>query len=53
MDLQIYAKLMNTLGVLRQHERWARPQLEKYQADSLRRLREFAYARSPYLPVQP
>lgn len=48
MDLQIYVKLMNTLGVLRQHEGWTRSELATYQAESLRRLREYAYARSPF-----
>lgn len=48
MDMQTMFKVMNIIGELRQHERWTRPQLEAYQAESLRRLREFAYARSPF-----
>jgi len=48
MDLLFLLKLMNTLNQLRQHERLTRPQLEKHQAESLRRLREYAYARSPF-----
>ena len=48
MDMQLMLQLMNTLGILRQHERWTRAQLEAYQAESLRKLREFAYARSPF-----
>ncbi len=40
MDLGIMLKLMNNLGQLRKHERWTRQQLEAYQAESLRRLRE-------------
>ncbi len=48
MDMQLYLKLMNTLGQIRQHERWTRSQLEAYQTESLRRLREYAYARSPF-----
>ena len=48
MDLQLLLKLMNTLGEMRKHERWTRPQLEAYQAKELLRLREFAYARSPF-----
>ena len=48
MDLQIMLKLMNNLGQLRKHEHWTRPQLEAYQAESLRRLREYAYAHSPF-----
>src|SRR5512133_58668 len=48
MDIQIMIKLMNTLGELRRHEGWTRAQLEAHQAVSLRRLREYAYARSPF-----
>ena len=43
--------LLKTLGAIAQlseHERWSRPQLEKYQSKSLRHLREYAYARSPF-----
>jgi putative adenylate-forming enzyme len=36
------------LEQLRQRERWTRSQIETYQAESLRRLRETAYARSPF-----
>ncbi len=48
MDLQLILKLMNNLEQMRQHERWTRPQLQAYQAESLSRLREFAYAHSPF-----
>ena len=48
MDMQLLLKLMNNLKQLRQHERWTRSQLEAYQAKELLRLREFAYARSPF-----
>jgi phenylacetate-coenzyme A ligase PaaK-like adenylate-forming protein len=48
MDLRIYRQLMSTLGQWRKHERWSRPQLEAHQGESLRRLREWAYARSPF-----
>jgi putative adenylate-forming enzyme len=41
-------KLMQELGRLRRHEDWSRPQLVAAQADQLHRLREFAYARSPF-----
>ena len=41
-------KLLYNLEQLRRHERWTRPQLQEYQAESLRRLREYAYARSPF-----
>mgnify|MGYP001562070819 FL=1 len=33
---------------MRKHDYWTRPQLEAYQAEALRRLREYAYARSPF-----
>ena len=48
MDLQLLLKTMNTLGKMRKHERWTRDQLEVYQAKKLLRLREFAYAHSPF-----
>ena len=48
MDMQIMVELMNKLGQMRQHERWTRSQLEAYQAESLRRLRDHAYACSPF-----
>jgi len=48
MDLQLILKLMNNLEQMRQHERWTRPQLQAYQAESLSRLREFAYAHSRF-----
>jgi phenylacetate-CoA ligase len=48
MDLQLILKLMNNLEQMRQHERWTRPQLQAYQAESLSHLREFAYAHSPF-----
>ena len=48
MNLKLILKLMNALGQMRKHERWTRPQLEAYQAESLGRLREFAYAHSPF-----
>jgi len=48
MDLQLMLKVINHVGELRQHEHWTRRQLEAHQAHSLRRLRDFAYARSPF-----
>lgn len=33
---------------LKQHERWNRERLESYQAQALKRLRDFVYARSPF-----
>jgi putative adenylate-forming enzyme len=48
MNIPIMLKLLHTLEPLRRHECWTRPQLEAYQAESLRRLREYAYAHSPF-----
>src|SRR4030067_863665 len=48
MDIKLMLKLLRTLEQLRQHERWTHQQLEVYQAESLRQLREYAYARSPF-----
>ncbi|RPI33678.1 MAG: phenylacetate--CoA ligase family protein [Chloroflexota bacterium] len=48
MNIWIMLKLLHTLEQLRKHERWTRPQLKAYQDDSLRRLREHAYAHSPF-----
>jgi len=51
MDVKIMLKLINSLRSLRQHERWTRPQLEAYQAEALLRLRQYAYARSPFYQI--
>ena len=48
MNMQLMLKLMKNLGALRQHEHWTRTQLEAFQAESLLRLRKFAYERSPF-----
>jgi len=48
MNIQIMLKLLHTLEQLRKHDYWTRSQLEAYQAESLRRLREYAYAHSPF-----
>src|SRR3972149_1140783 len=48
MDISIMLKLLHTLEQLRKHEHWTRAQLDPYQAESLRRLREYTYARSPF-----
>lgn len=48
MYMQIVFKLMKNLRELRGHERWTRRQLEAYQAEELRRLREYAYANSRF-----
>ncbi len=48
MDIGLMLKLISTVGQLRLHESWTRAQLEAYQAESLHRLREYAYAHSPF-----
>lgn len=48
MNIQIILKLLHTLEQSRKRERWTRPQLEAHQVESLRRLREYAYAHSPF-----
>ncbi len=48
MDMLFLLKLMYTLNQLRQHERWSRPQLEKFQVESLRRLCDYTYVRSHF-----
>jgi phenylacetate-CoA ligase len=48
MDIQIMAGLLWRLRVLRQRDRWTRQELEAYQATALRRLRDYAYANSPF-----
>src|SRR3990172_6932889 len=46
--MRIMWKLMQEISRLRRHEDWSRAQLVSAQADQLHRLREFAYARSPF-----
>ncbi len=48
MNIQLVLKLLHQLEQMRRHELWTRPQLEAYQAEALRRLREYTYARSPF-----
>jgi len=48
MNISIMLRLMHNLEQLRQHERWTRQQLETYQVDALRHLRDYAYAHSPF-----
>lgn len=48
MNFPMLLKTLQAIQELRQHEGWTRPQLEAHQAESLRRLREYAYARSPF-----
>lgn len=48
MNLQLMLKLLHTLEQLRKRERWTRSQLYTYQEEALRRLRQYAYTRSPF-----
>jgi phenylacetate-CoA ligase len=48
MNIRIMPRLLSTIRQLRKHENWTRSQLEASQADGLRRLREYAYAHSPF-----
>lgn len=48
MNIGIMLKLLHTLKELRKHESWTRQQLELYQAEALRELRQFAYERSRF-----
>ena len=48
VNIQIMLKLLHTLEQLRKRESWTRQQLESYQAESLRDLRQYAYERSPF-----
>jgi phenylacetate-CoA ligase len=48
MSTQIILKVLALHHRLRQHDRWTRRQLEEHQGRELHRLREHAYARSPF-----
>jgi len=48
MNIKILPRLLSAIRQLRKHENWTRSQLEVSQADGLRRLREYAYAHSPF-----
>ncbi len=48
MNISIMLKLLHTLEQLRKHEKWTRQQLESYQSEALRNLRQYAYERSPF-----
>lgn len=48
MDIHILLKLLNMLEQFHMRDRWTRQQLEAHQARSLRHLREYAYAHSPF-----
>lgn len=48
MNAQVIARVLWLRRQFRQRDRWTRQQLEAYQAHALHRLREYAYARSPF-----
>jgi phenylacetate-CoA ligase len=48
MSTQIILKVLALRHRLRQRDHWTRRQLEEHQDRALHRLREHAYARSPY-----
>jgi phenylacetate-CoA ligase len=48
MSTQIILKVLALRHRLRQRDRWTRRQLEEHQGGALHRLREHAYARSPF-----
>lgn len=48
MKMQTIWQLLSAMRSLRQRDRWPRAQLEAHQAAALRRLRAYAYERSPF-----
>ena len=48
MSTQIVLKVLALRHRLRQRDHWSRRQLDEYQGKALHRLREHAYARSPF-----
>ena len=48
MSTQIILRVLALRHRLRQRDRWMRRQLEDHQREALHRLREHAYARSPF-----
>jgi putative adenylate-forming enzyme len=48
MNPALVAHFLARRRALRRHDRWTRQELDGYQAEALRELREFAYARSPF-----
>lgn len=48
MDIKMLLKTLQAIQQLRTHERWTRPQLAAYQTNTLRQLRDYTYARSPF-----
>jgi putative adenylate-forming enzyme len=48
MDIQIVLSVLAEMRRYRQRDHWTRQQLETYQADALRNLRDYTYALSPF-----
>lgn len=48
MNTRVILKVLRMRRQLRRRDRWTREQLEEHQARSLRLLRKYAYARSPF-----
>ena len=48
MNIKILPRLLFTIRELRKHEGWTRSQLEASQIEGLWRVREYAYAHSPF-----
>ena len=48
MDIGLMLSVFHELEQMRKREHWTRQQLEAYQTESLRGLREYAYAHSRF-----
>ena len=48
MDVRLSLKALRAIRQLRAHESWNRAQLESHQSRAVQRLRDFAYAHSPF-----
>src|SRR6266571_2805272 len=48
MDMHIVLSVLAEMRRFRQRDHWTRQQLESYQADGLRSLRDYTYAHSPF-----
>ena len=48
MDIEMVMRILWSMPQIQARERWTRRQLEAHQANALRRLRNYAYAHSPF-----
>jgi phenylacetate-coenzyme A ligase PaaK-like adenylate-forming protein len=48
MDLRMIAELLSNLRQFQAREHWTRQQLEEFQAQAVRQVRDYAYAHSPF-----